>query len=69
MDPEEIDDPDLDGLDQFKQHKDIFSHLTEKHKVRTEGFDVINIIITYDSKYAVAIVNDTESGDVDHFEV
>ena len=66
------DEEEFEGLDQFNQDektKKIFRDLTERHNINTEGLELINISITYGSKYAVAIVNDSENTDVDHFEV
>ena len=54
----------IDGLEQFAQYADLFRDLTLRTWVDTE-MDVINIIITYDSKHCIAIVNEKD----EYFEV
>jgi hypothetical protein len=54
----------IDGLENFKQHGDLFQDLTLRSFVDT-NYDVINIIITYDSQNCIAIVNKKD----EHFEV
>jgi len=51
------DETRIDGLKQFAEYEDLFSDLTLRNWIDTE-FDVINIIISYDSKHAIAIVHD-----------
>ena len=58
------DETRIDGLKQFEEHRELFDDLTIRNWVDTE-FDVIAIIITYDSKHAVAIVHDY----YEHYEV
>lgn len=43
--------------------------MTERYEIDTHDFEVINIVITYGSKYAIAIVKDSASTDRDHFEI
>jgi hypothetical protein len=43
--------------------------LTERYEIDTHDFEVINIVITYGSKYAIAIVKDSNTTDTDHFEI
>ena len=47
------------GLDNFKKYGDLFQDLTLRSAVDT-GYDVVNVIITYDSKHCVAIVNNKD---------
>lgn len=60
------------GLSQFNtnpSHKKIFRDLTERYEIDTNDYEVINITITYGSKFAVAIVKDSNLADKDHFEI
>lgn len=54
----------IEGLKEFNKYGDLFQDLTKREHVDTE-LDVINIIITYDSKYCIAIVNNKD----EHFEL
>ena len=54
----------IEGLKEFNKYGDLFQDLTKREHVDTE-LDVINIIITYDSKNCIAIVNDKD----EHFEL
>ena len=66
------DEKEFEGLSQFNadEHtKRIFRDLTERHQIDTHNLETINIIITYGSKFAVAIVNDSASHGLDHFEI
>ena len=45
------------GLAQFSQYGDLFQDLTLRTWVDTK-LDVVTAIITYDSKYCIAIVNE-----------
>lgn len=58
------DETRIDGLEQFDQYGDLFRDLTLRTFVDTE-LDVINVIITYDSKHCIAMVNDKD----EHFEL
>lgn len=66
-------DAEFPGLAQFNADegtKRTFRDLTERHQVSSRDLDIINIGITYGSKYCVAIARDsTSAGAVDHFEV
>ena len=60
------------GLDQFNQSKETretFRNLTERYEMDTTDYEVINIAITYGSKYAIAIVKDSNNTETDHFEI
>jgi hypothetical protein len=52
------------GLENFNKYGDLFQDLTLRTAIDTI-YDVINVIITYDSKSCVAIVNRKD----EHFEV
>lgn len=52
------------GLENFNKYGDLFQDLTLRTAVDTV-YDVINVIITYDSQSAIAIVNKKD----EHFEV
>ena len=41
--------------------------MTQRYEIDTQDFEVINIVITYGSKYAIAIVKDSNTTDVDRF--
>jgi len=41
--------------------------LTERYEIDTSDFEVINIVITYGSKYAVAVVKDSNTTTEDKF--
>jgi len=63
---------DYEGLAQFNSDdrtKRIFRDLTERHQIDTHNLETINIIITYGSKFAVAITNDSSAHGKDHFEI
>ena len=47
----------------MKEHAAVFSDFTVQHHIET-GEDIVTIIITYDSKYAVCI---TTKGDEEYF--
>jgi hypothetical protein len=60
------------GLDQFNQSRETretFRNLTERYEMDTTDYEVINIAITYGSKYAIAIVKDSNNTETDHFEI
>ena len=54
----------IEGLKEFNKYGDLFQDLTKREHVDTE-LDVININITYDSKFCIAIVNNKD----EHFEL
>ena len=63
------DETKIDGLEEFDKYKNsqgrsLFEDLTVRSFVDTE-LEVINVIITYDSKHAIAIVNHLD----EHFEL
>ena len=63
-------DFDFEGLAQFNQtekSKETFRSLTERYEIDTQDFEVINIVITYGSKYAIAIVKDSNTTQEDKF--
>ena len=49
-----VGDTNIYGLPQFEEYADLFKDLTKRKFVDT-GIDVIQIIITYDSQFAIAI--------------
>jgi hypothetical protein len=49
----------IDGLKQFDKHRDMFKDLTKRSYIDTE-YDVVSMIITYDSKHALAIVSKSD---------
>lgn len=55
---------EIHGLKQFGKHSQLFQDLTKRTFIDTR-IDVVSIIITYDSKFAIAIVNDKD----EHFEL
>jgi hypothetical protein len=57
-------DTSIQGLPQFSQYDELFSDLTKRNFIDTD-IDVVNVIITYDSKYAIAICADSD----EHFEL
>lgn len=56
------------GLSQFNEtgDGDMFQDLTRREYINTDGFCVVNIIIAYGSKYAIALVYDDKE---DKFEI
>jgi hypothetical protein len=48
------DETRIEGLDQFQEHADLFQDLTKRRFIDTK-VDVVNGIITYDSKNCVVI--------------
>jgi len=54
------DEDQIQGLDQFSNYGKLFSDLTKRQHIDT-GFDVVTIIITYDSQYCVAIVRNGDA--------
>lgn len=65
-------DAEFKGLAQFNEDmetKRTFRELTERHQIDTYNLEVINIAITYGSKYAIALVNDSAKTGGDHFEI
>ena len=65
-------DFDFEGLTQFNQSeksKETFRSLTERYEIDTSDFEVINIVITYGSKYAVAVVKDSNTTTEDKFQI
>ena len=67
-----LDDEEFEGLSQFnadENTKRIFRDLTERHQIDTHNLETINIAITYGSKFAIAIANDSASHGQDHFEI
>ena len=49
----------IEGLDQFSKYGELFQDLTLRTYVDTK-MDVVQVIITYDSKKCVAIINDLD---------
>jgi len=43
--------------------------LTDRININTDGMELINIQMTYGSKYCVAILNDSEDTEKDVFEI
>jgi len=58
------DETRIDGLREFNKYGDLFQDLTRRVHVNTE-LDVVNIIITYDSRFCIVIANDKD----EHFEL
>tara|TARA_B110000285_G_C15078108_1_gene591907 strand:+ start:162 stop:1631 length:1470 start_codon:yes stop_codon:yes gene_type:complete len=58
------DETHIEGLEQFNKYGELFQDLTLRTFIDTE-MDVVQVIITYDSKKCVAIINDKD----EHFEV
>jgi hypothetical protein len=58
------DETRIEGLEQFNQYGDLFRDLTLRTWIDTQK-DVINVVITYDSKHAITMV--TEGSE--HFEI
>ena len=58
------DETNIDGLEAFDKYGPLFKELTKRTYVDTD-MDVISIIITYDSKYCIAIVTAKD----EHFQV
>jgi hypothetical protein len=58
------DETTIDGLPELKDFTSLFTNLTNRSYIDTE-FDVVQVVITLDSKHAVAIVSEDDS----HFEV
>ena len=54
----------IEGLDNFNKYGDLFQDLTSRTAIDTE-YDVINVIITYDSESILAMVNKKD----EHFEL
>ena len=44
-------------LQEFVKYRSLFEGLTIKTPVDTSSLDVISMVITYDSKYCLALVN------------
>lgn len=49
----------IDGLKQFDKHSHLFQELTKRQAVDTT-FDVVSMVITYDSKHCISIVTETD---------
>jgi hypothetical protein len=49
----------IEGLKQFNKYGDLFQDLTKRTYIDTI-FDVVSMIITYDSKHAIAIVTESD---------
>jgi hypothetical protein len=47
-------------LEQFSEYGKLFSDLTKRQQIDT-GFDVVTIIITYDSQFCVALVRNGDA--------
>jgi hypothetical protein len=58
------DETHIEGLEQFNKHGELFQDLTLRTFIDTE-MDVVQVIITYDSKFCIAIVNNKD----EHFEL
>ena len=56
MAKQEEDSTQLEGFDEFEQYGSLFEDLTTRKNVRTEK-NVVSMIISYDSKHAVAITS------------
>jgi hypothetical protein len=54
------DESRIEGLEQFSSYGRLFSDLTKRQQIDT-GFDVVTIIITYDSQYCVALVRNGDA--------
>ena len=54
----------IEGLKEFNKYGDLFQDLTHRVYVETD-FDVVNIIISQDSKHTVAIVCEND----EHFQI
>ena len=70
----ENEEREFTGLDQFNNQyqlnaRETFRNLTDRYEMDTNDFEVINIAITYGSKYAIAIVKDSALADKDRFEI
>lgn len=59
----------LTGLDQFGEHKDLFESLTKRCFIDTKKLDVVQCIITYDSKNCVAILANNHEREYSLFEL
>jgi len=62
--PDECKDNELVGLEEFDKYGSLFKDLTKRQMIDTV-YSVVNIIITFDSKFCIAIV----SQDDEHFEL
>lgn len=65
-------DYEFQGLSQFNANektKETFRQLTERYEIDTHDNEVINIIITYGSKYAIAVVKDSNQPHEDKFQI
>jgi hypothetical protein len=58
------DETRIEGLEQFNQYGDLFRDLTLRTWIDTVR-DVISVVITYDSKHAITMVNEGS----EHFEI
>lgn len=54
------DDTHIHGLPEFNKYGDLFQDLTKRNNINTFEMDVIEMIITYDSKLAITIVKKDE---------
>jgi hypothetical protein len=50
----------IEGLPEFNEHADLFRDLTLRTFVETGEGDLINGVISYDSKYCIVIVTEDE---------
>ena len=63
---EEFMDKDLDqSVYQFSQFKGLFTKLVDKRIMDSKGLEMINVIITYGSKWAICIGQNPEAKDND----
>ena len=59
-DDEISDKTHIEGLEEFNKYGDLFQDLTKRHIIETDHMDVIEMAISYDSKYCLCIVRKSD---------
>lgn len=52
---------EIEGFSEFDKYGSLFKDLTKRHYMSTDNFDVIQIIISNASKFAVAIMTEEDN--------
>lgn len=51
---------ELNGLEQFGDYSKLFDDLTKRCFIDTKKLDVVSMIITYDSKFCIALLSNNQ---------
>lgn len=68
---EQKDDTDVVGLDVFSEAstRDMFRKLCNRYNIPTNELDIVSVVLSLDSKYALAIVQSQSEPEQDQFEL